>query len=78
MDSFSFPAHFDGEQVRFDAPIQLEPNTKLIVTVVTDADAERAAWQRLAESSLSEAFGDDEPDYSLNLIKEANPEYEGR
>lgn len=32
----------------------------------------------LAERSLANAYGEDEPEYSLRLIKELNPEYEGR
>jgi hypothetical protein len=32
----------------------------------------------LAQGSLERAFGEDEPEYSLDLIKELNPEYERR
>ena len=32
----------------------------------------------LSLESLARAYSDDEPEYSLDLIKEANPEYEGR
>jgi hypothetical protein len=32
----------------------------------------------LSERGLSEAFGEDEPEYSLDLIKESNPVYERR
>lgn len=35
-------------------------------------------WTRLSMESLARAYGDDEPEYSLDLIKEANPAYEGR
>ena len=31
-----------------------------------------------AQRSLEGAYGEDEPEYSLSLIKEPNPEYEGR
>ena len=27
-------AHFDGEQIQLDEPIELKPNTKLLVTVL--------------------------------------------
>ena len=27
------PAHFDGERIHLDEPFDLEPNTKLIVTI---------------------------------------------
>ncbi len=32
----------------------------------------------LSESGLAEAYGPDEPEYSLDLIKEPSPEYERR
>ena len=30
------------------------------------------------QGELALAYGDDEPEYSRDLIREANPEYEGR
>jgi hypothetical protein len=36
---------------------------------------EREFWYRLAAQGLAMAYGDDEPDYSLAMIKEPNPEY---
>ena len=32
-------------------------------------------WYRLAAQGLALAYSDDEPDYSLAMIKEPNPEY---
>lgn len=40
-------------------------------------DSEREDWLLLAQQSLERAYGDDEPEYSPNLIREPNPEYEG-
>ncbi|GEM_PF-288223 len=39
-------------------------------------DAETAAWINLSAQGLAAAYGDDEPEYSLTLLKESNPEYE--
>jgi hypothetical protein len=33
-------------------------------------------WVRLALRSLARAYGDDEPEYSRDRIKEANADYE--
>jgi len=77
MNDRSIPAHFDGEHIRLDAPIILEPNAKLIVTILPKIDVERDAWVQLSQQGLGEAYAADEPDYSLDSIKEANPEYEG-
>jgi hypothetical protein len=79
MSNVSVPAHFDGERILLDEPIELEPNTKLIVTVLGKHDADHDSWLRLSESGLENAYGSDEEEYSLDSIREANPEYdEGR
>ena len=78
MDTISIPAHFDGERILLDEPVELEPNTRLIVTVLPNQDAERESWLSLSGKRLEDAYGEDEEEYSLDLIKEANPEYEGR
>jgi hypothetical protein len=79
MEAKTLRAHFDGEQIRLDEPFELEPNVKLLITVLPESsDEEREDWARLSLESLERAYGDDEPEYSLDLIKEANPEYEGR
>lgn len=44
----------------------------------TTTDNEHEDWLRVSKSGLENAYGDDEPVYSLNLIREPNLEYEGR
>ena len=79
METVNLRAHFDGKQILLDEPFELEPNTELMVTILPKSlDDEREDWARLALESLERAYGDNEPEYSLDLIKEANPEYEGR
>ena len=79
MSNVSIPAHFDGERILLDEPIELKPNTKLIVTVLGENDAEHDSWLRLSGLGLEDAYGTDEEEYSLDSIREANPEYdEGR
>jgi hypothetical protein len=79
METRTLRAHFDGNQILLDEPFELEPNTELLITVLPKAsDEEREDWSRLSLESLARAYSDDEPEYSLDLIKEANPEYEGR
>ena len=78
VDTVSIPAHFDGEHILLDEPFELEPNTKLIVTVVAKQQVERESWLRLSAKKLAGAYAQDEEEYSLDSIKEANAEYEGR
>jgi hypothetical protein len=77
MNRVSIPAHFDGERILLDEPVELEPDTQLIVTVLPKDD-ERDSWLRLSAARLKDAY-DGEPDqYGLDSIKELNPEYERR
>ena len=73
----TIPAHFDGQHILLDEPVELEPNTKLLVTVLPK-DVEADDWQRLSASRLKGAYNNGEEEYSLDLIKEPNPEYESR
>ena len=78
MNTISIPAHFDGERILLDEPFELEPNTKLIVTVLPKRDAEHESWQRMSVKRLEYAYSEDEEEYPIDLIKETNPEYEGK
>lgn len=79
MEAKMLRAHFDGRQILLDEPYELQPNTPLLVTVLpTETDSERDDWLRFSLANLARAYGDDEPDYPLDCIKEANPDYEGR
>ncbi len=78
MKTVSVSAHFDGEHIRLDEPLALEPNAKLIVTVLPAQDSESESWARLAKGSLENAYGADEEGYSLEALKAPNPDYEGR
>ena len=40
-------------------------------------NGERSDWTRLLLESLARAYGEDEPEYPLDLIKEPSPEFEG-
>jgi len=76
MDPISIPAHFDGRQILLDEPCELEPNARLIVTILPNHDAEHDSWLRLSADTLRQAYSNGEEEYSLDLIKAANPDYE--
>ena len=77
MEMIVLRAHFDGEQILLDDPVELQPNARLLVTVIPEPDAEQIAWLRFAAQGLNAAYSDDEPEYELTAIKEPNPAYEG-
>lgn len=74
----SIPAHFDGERILLDEPVELERNARLVVTVLPDGDPDRDAWLRVSLNQLNAAYDGDADDYPLDSIKEMNPHYEGR
>lgn len=80
MDTVTLQAHFDGEQIRLDEPYKFEPNAKLLITVLPNGQStgEREEWLYVSETGLAQAYGDNEPEYPLEMIKEVNPEYERR
>ena len=73
--SQTIPAHFDGQHILLDEPVELEPNTKLLVTILP-RDVEGEAWRSLSAKRLKDAYADEEEDYAVELIKELNAEYE--
>lgn len=83
MKTTTLSAHFDGKQIVLDEPHEMKPNTRLLVTVLPSSKKEsletfRDEWYAMAEQSLADAYGPDEPDYDMSMVKEPNPEYEGR
>ena len=80
MKSITLKAHFDGKRICPDEPLDIEPNTEVLVTVtpLTGENRERVDWIQISRSKLAAAYAEDEPDYPLSLIKEPNPQYEGR
>lgn len=78
MNLVSIPAHFDGERILLDEPVELEPDARLIVTILPRDDAERDSWLRVSATRLADAYDGEGDEYALNSIKELNPDYEGR
>ena len=76
MPTITLGAHYDGKQIKLDEPYNLKPNTSLLVTIVQTAQDDRQDWARLSTQGLNDAYGKDEPTYSLTMIKEPNPDYE--
>ena len=76
MKTVSVTAHFDGKHIQQSEPLELAPNTKLMVTVLSSQDAERQAWLQVSLQGLARAYNDDEEDYDLSDIKVHNPTYD--
>ena len=65
----------DDTHLRLLQPIQLPKLTKVRIVVTPSEDDEHAAWLRTSANGLNRAYGNDEPEYPAELIKESNPEF---
>ena len=65
----------DNTHLKLLQPIQLPKRTRVIITVMQPGDDEREAWLQASADQLSRAYGDDEPEYSLELVKQPNSEF---
>lgn len=65
----SVKAHFDGHQIVLDEAVNLLPDARLIVTVLSAAAIERAEWNHVSLLALARAYGDAEPEYSATDLK---------
>jgi hypothetical protein len=71
MPAVTLKAHFNGKQIVLDEPFDLPPDSPLMVTVLpTEDSAEGAQWHSLSAVALARAYGEDEPDYSSDDLKE--------
>lgn len=39
---------------------------------------ERESWYRFSMQMLARAYGEDEPEYTTDMLKWVNPDYEGK
>jgi hypothetical protein len=55
--------------------------TEILHLIRSIKDTERETldnWYNLSMQGLNEAYGENEPEYTLDNIKELNPNYEGK
>ncbi|MBM3852919.1 MAG: hypothetical protein FJ399_07150 [Verrucomicrobia bacterium] len=81
MKTLTLSATFDGERIRLEDDYPLPKDAKLLVTVLPEGDElakDRAEWLRWSAQNLARAYGPDEPEYTLDMVRERNPDYEER
>ncbi len=61
--------------LKLSQPIPLPKLSKVIITVLPVEGDERDVWLQASAERLNYAYGDDEPEYTPNMIKEPNPEF---
>ena len=67
----------DATHLELSQPIQIRPHTKIMIVVLASDDLldERETWFRFAAEQFQAAYGENEPEYTLDMIREPNPEY---
>ena len=63
MNPLSVPAHYDGQHILLDEPVQLPIGRRLLVTVLEEAD-DKDDFHHLATLGLASAYGSIEPEYT--------------
>jgi hypothetical protein len=71
MPAIALKAHYDGQQILLDEKFDLPVNAQLLITVLPiKADSNPEPWLAIATESLARAYADDEPEYTLEDIKQ--------
>ena len=68
----------DENHLKLVRRIEIPAGSKVMVSVVRfdDAENENEVWQQLAAECLAAAYDETEPEYSAQLIKRCNPEFQ--
>jgi hypothetical protein len=78
MNAVTFKGRIDGKNIVLERPTGLAPNTPVLIQIMASGvDAEREDWHALAADGLAHAYGDNEPEYTLDMIRE-KPTHESR
>jgi hypothetical protein len=66
----------DSRHLKLKKPINITPGSTVMITIeATEAIAEDQEWYLLSTQGLNEAYNEEEPNYSVDMIKIPNPEY---
>ena len=67
----------DSRHLKLKKPIKIAPGSKVMITIEpAEGVADDREWYLLSSQGIEAAYGEDEPDYSLERIKVPNPEYQ--
>ena len=68
----------DANHLKLLSPLQMPPSSKIMITIIPSEEtlSEEQSWLQLSQQGLAMAYGEDEPDYPVHLIKQPNPEFQ--
>ncbi len=74
MKAIETTASFDEKgQLKVDKSLNLK-NRKVKLLILLEEN-EQEEWHQFSSDSLSAAYGENEPQYTLDMVKEPNPGY---
>jgi hypothetical protein len=67
----------DGNHLKLLQRINMPAGSRVMVSVtpIDELAEEDEAWPQMAAEGLAAAYGDAEPEYSVQLIRQHNPEF---
>jgi hypothetical protein len=66
----------DSQHLKLKKPIKIAPGSTVMITIEkAEGTTEEQEWYLISSQGLEEAYGEGEPDYSLDRIKTPNPDY---
>ncbi len=67
----------DSHHLQLKRPIKIAPGSTVMIAIEpTVGVAEALEWYQMSSHRLEEAYGKEDPDYSLERITIPNPEYQ--
>ena len=82
MKTITLSATFDGERIRLEEDYPLQKHARLLVTVLPNGEGDEKAlrefWRQVGAAALARAYDLNEPEYTMEMVREPNPNYESR
>ena len=69
MPMLSVPAHYDGQHILLDEPLELPIGRRLLVTVLDEVD-DKDDFYHLSADGLASAYGTSEPEYTIADLRQ--------
>jgi len=70
MPSITLKSHYDGRSILLDESYELPPKAQALVTVVAPTPGvDRKQWASLGGEGIARAYGENEPEYSLDDVR---------
>ncbi len=68
----------DENHLKLLYPVQIPPFSKIMISIISKKadESEDEGWFRLSRQGLEAAYGDDEPEYSEELVIKPNPDFQ--